>query len=757
MHVHAAVVRGLALVALVGCQGGEEDPTSRPGKTTPTEATAHTGTDTSTTAPPLEWPYGVPKLDGEEWLPGEEAGLVVEGVPPGSEVVFLMSETGLAKTECPNPDENGCPILVDPVQIGSAIATDDEQAQMRTPVDDYGLEPRVLYFQAEVTEPVNGFFTRSTAIQRHVNIPAPESRARIVDVTTAVGLSGIFTTGNSHTGGIAWPDINGDHIPDLFIANGGGVQHRLFRNNGDGTFFDLTDRIAKPDVSHETAAVHFADIDNDGDVDLLAIVDSAVPMNSETLQPREGGPNLLYVNQGDGTFTEEALERGLVDPRGWRTITAAFADFNSDGWIDVHLGTWALNQPAPGRDGLLLFNDGTGHFVDSGQVLGYGRDVLTTLAGDFDQDGWADLYLGNAHDNIGYHGSLPQSDDVIYKNVDGTMVDIIPDNPGVGDDAWAAMGIEIGDIDNDGDFDLYVTDRWPIDDPLPRGNPLYLQNDDGSFTDNVCDLHGVCTPYIGWPALMVDFDRDGWLDLYVGTSKSWEQDLIYMNDRTGRFESHWVPAMSKSPVRGGAQADFDGDGDVEFAVWQYNDDFRLFNNVSEDTNTWLELRLQSTTGNPLGIGAVVTVTTADGASWIRRVSGGDSAHSQSSDILHFGMGEREGPVDVEILWPGGEVQTVDDVPVNGFYLISREQGLLPQEILAGSAVYSDADDEIEITVKLRYGGRRAVRSPGGPLTFVPSLGVHRGVFEALTYVDTIPLTNTSYGDEMEIAVDFATR
>lgn len=753
---------GLCLLTalLAGCPQAPPEttpPASTPG-TTPTGDTSVIATSTPPTAdtgfeiPP--WPFPLPWLEGNEWLPGKNVELFLDNVPPHAEVVFLVSDVGFSRGDCHDPGLNGCPELIDPYELGTVEADDEGHAEWSRPVEELGVEPRVVYLQAHVTDPVSGLETLSAAIQRHVHVPESEAAFGLEDVSAAAGLSGIFLTGNSHTGGIAWPDYNGDHYPDLWIANGGGAHHRLFRNNGDGTFTDVSHLVPKPDLSLETAAVHFADIDNDGDTDLLAVVDSAFQMNSEIVQPIEGGPNLLYVNQGDGTFVEEALERGLVDPRGWRNITAAFADFDSDGFVDVHLGVWGMNQPTFSRDSRLLLNDGTGHFVEAPEVLGYGRDLLTTLAGDFDADGWADLYLGHVNSIIGYNAVNPDADDVLYRNMGGLLTDATASSVGVGDDAWAAMGLDMGDIDNDGDFDIYETDRWEVDDTLPRGNSFYVQQADGTFGDNSCDVAGICTSYAGWPTLFADFDRDGWVDLFVGTGKPYYPDLVYRNDHDGTFTSHWVPSMQDSPVRGGAQADFDGDGAVEFAVWQYNDPFRLFQNVPRDDHRWIEVELQSASGNPLAIGAVVTLRGNDGIDQLRRVSGGDSAHSQSSTILHWGLGATGGPVDLEILWPGGEVQHVEQVPIDRFNLVSREDGLVPQGIESVEALWREADRELEITVALTYGGRRRIEVLDHKLDWLPGLGVHHGVYPVDEYRDTIELTNDRFGDAFVVPVTF---
>ncbi|MEQ1571635.1 MAG: VCBS repeat-containing protein, partial [Myxococcota bacterium] len=456
-----------------------------------------------------EWTRPVPVLDGDELVPGFDASVWVEGVPPGASVVFYQSGEGLEPSECLGPAA-GCSRVVAPIEYGTAVVDVYGMAKFVASVPNEAL-PGVVYFQALVTDPVTGASSWSLPIQRHVAIPPARSPVSLLDRTAGAGV-GVFTYGNSHTGGVAWPDINGDLWPDLFVGNGGGMNHRLFRNDGDGTFTDVSTLVPKRSVQLEDAQPSFADIDGDGDVDLLVVVDSPFQMDSEIVQPREGGPNALYVNQGDGTFTEEAEARGLVDPRGWRNITGAFADFDGDGDVDVHLGTWAMNQPGQDRYGKLLLNDGTGHFTDSGARLGYGRDVLTALAADVDVDGFPELYLGDVNKITGFVGSNPAADDVLYHNVAGELVDATGSSPGIGDDAWAAMGLDVGDVDNDGDFDLYVADRWEVEDPLPRGNPYY-RNDDTQFADNTCDALGICTGYASWPTQFADFDRDGWVDL----------------------------------------------------------------------------------------------------------------------------------------------------------------------------------------------------------------------------------------------------
>ena len=156
-------------------------------------------------------------------------------------------------------------------------------------------------------------------------------------VNAEAGLGVVFTDGNSHTGGVAWVDYNGDYLPDLFVTNGGGLDHFLFRNEGDGTFANVSGLVTKPDLSLEDAGVLYADIENDGDYDILVIVDNPTHVDPFAVNPVTGGPNLLYVNQGDGAsgarFQDVAKERGLGG-LGYG-MGLSLGDFDNDG---CHLG-----------------------------------------------------------------------------------------------------------------------------------------------------------------------------------------------------------------------------------------------------------------------------------------------------------------------------------------------------------------------------------------------------------------------------------
>jgi hypothetical protein len=488
------------------------------------------------------------------------------------------------------------------------------------------------------------------------------------------------------------------------------------------------------------------------------MVDNAQLMVSDLTQPPEGGPNLLYMNQGDGTFEEEAQVRGLIDPDGHRNICGAFADIDLNGFVDLHLGEWAMNSLPIGVlnnfDWTALNTDGS--FVNATATTGtdgYGKDALTCGWFDANMDGYPDLYIGNVNDiTDAPPGANPMADDVLYlANGDGTYRDATADSPGLGDDAWAAMGWDVGDIDNDGDWDLYITDRWEVQDPLPRGNPLYINNGDGTFEDNSCDEARVCTGYPGWPTNFSDFNRDGWIDLFVGTGRDYFPDLMYINDGDGRFTAHYDTELTGNRSKGGAVADYDGDGDVDLFIWNLTGNSHLFRNEGRDTGSWLEIRLLGIRSNRDAIGATVHATTATGGTQMRRVSGGDSAHSQSEQILHFGFGDSE-LTDLRVVWPSGEEQVMNDVATNRFVIIHEDHGILTEE-LTPSASWDPATERLTVNAQSTYGGRTTVEIVGlGALDYhADTVSFERTFSNVLANPGTVQV-QTTLGTQMQVPV-----
>ena len=551
------------------------------------------------------------------------------------------------------------------------------------------------------------------------------------DVTLEAGLLSTFTQGNSHTGGVAWVDYNGDYLPDLFVTNGGGLQHFLYRNEGGGLFSDVSCLVSKPDIALEDAGVKYADIDSDGDPDILVIVDNPAPLVSgQPVNPPEGGPNLLYLNNGDGTFSEVGAGYGVQHPLGRRTSCAGFADYDNDGAIDLYLGSWTMYLlPLGVHDDFdrLLHNNGDGTFADVTAQTGtdgYGLDALVLQWIDSDFDLFPDIYVGNVA-----HISAPplfNPTDVHYRNVGGqSFYDDIPNRPGLGDDSWASMGMTVGDIENDGDWDLYITDVY-MNPPTPLGNVLYLGSPDGSFSDNVADLYGVSSED-SWGCGFIDLDRDKWVDLWVGTMNFNDADRVFLNDRQGSFNQVSVAGFQVAKSRGGASADYDGDGDLDLFIVNDQTDSRLYRNESAVAGGWIQFKLFGAQTNRGAIGAVLRLTSG-GVTQMRRISGGDSAHSQSEDIVHFGTGS-DALVDLSIQWPSGNLQTFDDLAVGDIVFIDESAGILPETLVDGGWSWDETTRTLNLSVRSSFGGRSDLHAEGlGPLSFDASQGSYIGFF-----------------------------
>jgi len=559
----------------------------------------------------------------------------------------------------------------------------------------------------------------------------------------SLGLDDTFTTGNTRTGGCCWIDYNGDYWPDLFITNGSGSEHLLYRNDGDGTFTNVSFLVLKPDILLEDAGALFGDLDNDGDEDLLVIVDDPVfdPLGPN---PVEGGPNLLYVNQGDGTFVEDGLAAGIVDPLGRRNITGALGDIDRDGWLDAFLARWAPdNEAGLVMDDRVLKNAGDGTFVDATaetRVDSYGRQTLACQLMDFDVDGWPDLYVAC----VGPTMDEPDSNDILYQNCnDGVMFcDVTGDPHVIGDDARSAAGVDVGDVDNDGDLDVYVTDG-PGGGTVPSGNVLYLANGDGTFADDSCDVAGVCADS-SWPCTFLDVDLDGWVDLFVGTTEAGSRDYVFHNNGDGTFGEFRNRAILGNEARGAAAADYDGDGDVDLFIQNLNSPSALYRNDTGTDRHWIELKLVGTASNRSAIGAIVRVT-AGGTTQTRLVTGGDGAHSQSELAVHFGVGEARA-VDVAVDWPSGAQQAFAEVPVDLFHVVDEDAGLVVEELTSPAATWSAGGETLTVTAGTTLRGRSALVAQGlGPLGYDVGTATHTATFAAEAAPDEVTVTSAHGG------------
>ena len=548
--------------------------------------------------------------------------------------------------------------------------------------------------------------------ERDVSVAIPEiaesfaieqPAVRFVDVTAAAGLDFVHTSGSAEQryileamgSGSAFFDFDADGWLDFFAVNGTRLQDpsatgdRLWRNvagdTGERVFADVTQAAGFARVDWGMGAA-VADYDNDGDLDLYVTY---------------WGPNVLYRNEGDGTFV--MAESGVEDRR-WGT-SAAFGDVDADGWQDLYAVNYVafdLNDPpsngelCSGWKGLTVFcgphglegqadvlyrNEGIAQangrhagFVDMSAATGIDRWAylgLGVLFTDYDQDGDQDLYIAN--------DSTPNQ---LYRNDGDWRLQEIGAVAGVAYSeegrVQAGMGLDVGDYDNDGDADLFVTNF--SDD----SNTLYQNQGDGSFADatHMAGLGGMVRPFLGWSTALADFDLDGWLDLFVANGHLYPQleahplglsykqrNLLYWN-RVGVFAPATTLGLEAEQVsRGTVFGDYDNDGDLDLVVNNLNDRPSLLRNDGGNRNNWLGLDLVAAEGRG-AVGAQIKLVMGE-RQLLRSAKRGYGYLSSSDGRVLFGLGDSTIVDKVEVRWPSGRVEVVKR-PQIGRYLIMRE-------------------------------------------------------------------------------------
>ena len=512
------------------------------------------------------------------------------------------------------------------------------------------------------------------------------------DVTSQSGINYIqgFNLGNqaSMTGGAAARDYDGDGWTDLFVT-----RHDqppiLYRNQGDGTFSDVTLSAGVGLIASESNGAAWGDVNNDGHPDLY--VTSAVPTRA----------NHLYMNLGDGTFREEGTIRSVNIPTNSNRrfgTSAAFGDYDRDGWLDIHVNEWGFRDVTPGETNSharLLRNTGRGHYEDTTQTAGVSLDdhfgiapVTDPGAGvwsfssrfsDLDRDGHADLVVASDFGNSR----------VYWNNGDGTF-QRAPVGSGFGTDE-NGMGLTVGDYNGDGYFDIFVTSIFHDDPPNSgqnaggnygtSGNRLYLNNGDRTFTDATTDA-GVRNGGWGWGTSFVDYDNDGDLDLaatngFFGPSSDFFDDAtrLWANNGDGTFADvgNSLGVTDTGRGKGLVTFDYDNDGDLDLFIVNNESEPVLYRNDGGNENAWLSVELQGTSSNRDGIGSIISVYPNEGDEAIVREVGGGSNYLSQNDILaHFGLGDSEDPIStIRVDWDNGDLQILRNVMPNQRLLIRQ--------------------------------------------------------------------------------------
>ena len=521
------------------------------------------------------------------------------------------------------------------------------------------------------------------------------------DVTRDAGLAGEHYSGATlHNLGVAWIDFDGDGLPDIFAVNGDAGDAHLYRNVGDGTF-EVSDDLLPELPRQEMAGAAFADYDNDGDPDLyIQITHEQFDLFGDN-EP-DGPPNLLLQNRwvdnggtsvhGEPLFVDVATEAGVddmpdeplgLDYLGRRGMTGGWIDYDRDGCVDLFVGNMALQLGGhPANRSSLYRNlcDGTFEEVtvaarvnrpgDGDPFLN--RPALAWFGGHLDDDLWPDMYVVNVHEPPPHHNDL-----LFMNQGDGTFREVTSVDasmPGIGDDAGSGMGIDVGDLDLDGDFDIYISDiyntTWDAD---PKGNVLYWNNGDGTWADNVAPDAGVAGSF-SWGVSLFDVDRDGYEEIFVAATE--RPNHLFHNMGDGTFVDVAVATGVKgnNVSRGSAVADYDRDGDVDLLFVNHAGGLKLYRNDSDASGGWLSVRLEATESNRSAIGTLVKATLPDGTLLQRQVKGGSSAHSQDELVLHFGLGSGDVVESLEVLWPSGVVDVIADVAIDQLVAVREGEG-----------------------------------------------------------------------------------
>ena len=550
--------------------------------------------------------------------------------------------------------------------------------------------------------------------------PAPPLPAALgvnfVNVAKEAGLNTKMIFGGEHknkylletTGcGVAFYDYDHDGWLDIFLVNGTRLEgfpagqeptNRLYKNNRDGTFTDVT---AQAGLVHSGwgQAVCVGDYDNDGFDDLFISY---------------FGKNVLYHNNGNGTFTDVTAKAGVAtDGKRWNS-GCAFVDYDRDGkldlfvanYIDMDLATAPVPESGPclykgvmvacgppgmnGGKNILFHNNGNGTFSDVSEASGitnangtYGLGVLTA---DLDNDGWPDIYVAD-----------DSTASALYQNLKNGKFQDIAIDAGCALSAdgkpQAGMGISAGDYDLDGNLDLVKT-NFAGDTPSLYHNLGGATFEDATFPAGL----GRHTQFLSWGVGFFDFDNDGWPDILICNGHVYpeveqlrteagyaQRKLLYHNMHNSHFadvSEEAGPAISEpSASRGCAFGDFDNDGDLDFVINCVNDVPRLVRCDSTLKHNWIKVRTIGTKSNRSGIGARLRcVAQIPGEtkphSQIDEVRSGGGYFSQNDLRVHFGIGKAEKVDLLEIKWPSGAVETLKDIKPNQVIYVKEGEGII---------------------------------------------------------------------------------
>jgi len=534
-----------------------------------------------------------------------------------------------------------------------------------------------------------------------VVLPAQVKRIIFKDITKKAGIDFKYTIGDysyvnileSSGSGITVFDYNNDQLIDLYMMNGTYIEgvsdpegkvfkntpDRLYKNNGNGTFSEVSGKAGVDDINWSMAAGAI-DYDNDGDQDLYLL---------------NYGPNIFYSNNGNGTFTDITAALGLRGPDKlngfvkW-SIGVSFWDYNLDGRLDAMVGNFLAFDPSydspvtpgkmphpseyKGQASMLYEQQSDGKFMNVTQknrLWFPDSKCMGLTVWDYDDDGNLDIFQANDH-QLNF---MFRNEKGIYKEV-GVEIGVAANSQGKGS---GSMHGSIGDIDGDGLIDILVVD-------LEYG-ALYRNKGNGLFED-ITEKSGISGPLAGkgaWAAALFDYDNDGDLDIVSANGTAEELILQYPllleNNGNGRFrdvgKEHGEYFSSKNSGRGLAVWDFDNDGDLDIIISHVgtNAAAALLRNDGGNNNHWLGLTLKGKDGSASAIGAKVTVT-AGGKRQVLVNQWATSYLSNNDPRIHIGLGQEEQIDLIEVNWNNGEKEDYRNIVADRYVIIMQGKGIV---------------------------------------------------------------------------------
>jgi hypothetical protein len=480
-------------------------------------------------------------------------------------------------------------------------------------------------------------------------------------------------------GGAAGGDIDGDGYTDLVVVSDGRGDNRIYINNGDGTFRDETFAWGLPLVTpiFESGPT-LVDLDGDRDLDLLI---GGVREKSDW----EAYSSIMVFENTGSMFVDVTASSGFEMPPQVDTYSMSFADVDGDRDLDAFLAHWRIGDGTDTMpDGtsfarhFLWANDGSGTFTDITEAWGLGELLNTFNPGfsDVDDDGDPDLL--SISDFEESQLMINQGD----RFVEEPTTELTDGN---------GMGGAIGDYDNDGDFDWFISSVWDPDGQAEgnwdvTGNRLYQNDGTGSFTD-VTDAAGVRIGYWGWGACFADFDNDGHLDLFhtngmdmagatiFGEYRA-DPSRLFMSNGDGSFQER---SGDYGPVhtgqgRGVVCFDADRDGDIDLLVANNTANPDFYRNEGSTDHHWLTVSLRGSEPNTSGVGAKIFLTSAASGVQLREIRLGGNYVSQNPLEAHFGLADQGGTVDLRVEWPDGQVSTHTEVAVDQHVVLDHPGG-----------------------------------------------------------------------------------